>query len=270
MAEPLSIVIITYNAERQLEPCLQSVEFADEIVIVDSGSIDGTEALTRDYSAKFLHQDWLGYGPQKQFAVQQAQYDWVLCVDADERISTQLKQSILDALKKPRYDAYEMPRCNRFMGRWLRFGEGYPDYNLRLFHRGCAHWTQDTVHEHVVLSSSNNQNDKGVGRLKGDLLHESQESLEQYLTKQNRYTSLQAAAMLQRGTRVGIARVVISPLIRFIKFYFLRQGFRDGLPGLVHILMGCYNSFLKYVKLIEIHKIAAGPMKDTVLKENNR
>ncbi|VAW88664.1 Lipopolysaccharide core biosynthesis glycosyltransferase, group 2 family protein [hydrothermal vent metagenome] len=254
MNRPLSVIIITYNAATQLEPCLQSVAFADEIIVVDSGSTDSTATLVNHHSAKFLHQDWLGYGPQKQFSVEQAQHDWVLCVDADERISQRLKHSIIETLQAPQYNAYEMPRCNRFMGRWLRFGEGYPDYNLRLFHRAHAHWTQDIVHEHVVLKSSNEQKNKAVGRLAGDLQHESQETLEQYLAKQNRYTSLQAEAMLQRKTKVGLARIVLSPLTRFIKFYFLRQGFRDGLPGLTHILIGCYNSFLKYVKLIELRK----------------
>ncbi|NOY73642.1 MAG: glycosyltransferase family 2 protein [Gammaproteobacteria bacterium] len=254
MNRPLSVVIITYNAATQLEPCLQSVGFADEIVVVDSGSTDNTKALARKYGTKFSHQDWLGYGAQKQFAVEQAQHDWLLCVDADERISEQLKKSILETLQAPRYEAYEMPRCNRFMGRWLRFGEGYPDYNLRLFHRTHAHWTQDTIHEHVVLKTSRRQNNKKIGRLEGDLLHESQESLEQYMEKQNRYTSLQAEAMLQRGAKVALARLILSPSIRFVKFYFLRQGFRDGLPGLVHILIGCYNSFLKYVKLIELQQ----------------
>jgi len=250
----LSVIIITYNEETQLEPCLQSVKFADEIIVVDSGSTDNTAALASRHNVKFVHQDWLGYGPQKQFAVDQAQHDWVLCVDADERISERLKHSIIATLQSPQYYAYEMPRCNRFMGRWLRFGEGYPDYNLRLFHRAYAHWTQDTVHEHVVLKSNDDQKNKAIGRLIGDVQHESQESLEQYLTKQNRYTSLQAKAMLQRNVTVGVARTIASPLTRFIKFYFLRQGFRDGLPGLAHILIGCYNSFLKYVKVIELQK----------------
>ncbi len=250
MSKLLSVIIITYNEETQLEPCLQSIAFADEIIVVDSGSTDNTAKLVRHHSAKFMHQDWLGYGLQKQFAVDQAQHDWVLCVDADERISEPLKHSIIETLKSPQYHAYEMPRCNRFMGSWLRFGEGYPDYNLRLFHRAYAHWTQDTVHEHVVLKPNN----KAVGRLSGDLQHESQENLERYVAKQNRYTSLQAEAMLQHNVKVGIPRIILSPLTRFIKFYLLRQGFRDGLPGLAHILIGCYNSFLKYVKLIELQK----------------
>jgi len=254
VSKPLSVIIITYNAATQLEPCLQSIGFADEIIVVDSGSTDNTATLASHHGARFSHQDWLGYGPQKQFAVEQAQHDWVLCMDADERISQRLRSSIIETLHAPQYNAYEMPRCNRFMGHWLRFGEGYPDYNLRLFRRTHAHWTHDAVHEHVVLKSNNEQKNKTVGRLAGDLQHESQETLEQYLTKQNRYTSLQAEVMLQRNTKVGAARIVLSPLIRFIKFYFFRQGFRDGLPGLAHILIGCYNSFLKYVKLIELQK----------------
>ena len=245
MPERLSAVIITRDAAAPLPACLESVRFADEILIVDSGSTDATHEIAGRHGARFLHQEWLGYGKQKQFAVERAENDWVLCLDADERLSPELAHRIQEALRKPDFFAYDMPRCNRFMGRWLRHGEGYPDPNLRLFHRRHARWSDDPIHEHVVTIEP-------VGRLNGDLLHESESTLADYLDKQNRYTTLQAEKLHAQGKRVSAARLVLSPFARFIKFYFLRLGFLDGAPGLVHICIGCMNSFMKYAKLMQL------------------
>lgn len=245
--QPLSVVIITHNAATQLEACLQSAHFADEIIIVDSGSTDGTQALAERYGARVVQQDWLGFGPQKQFAVDAAQHDWVLCLDADERVSPELREAIIFALKAPCTVAFRFPRCNRFLGRYLKHGEGYPDWSLRLFDRRQARWSNDAVHEKVETTSA-------IGELRGDLLHDSAESIASYLTKQNRYTSLAAEVALKAGKRSGFTRLVFSPLLRFIKFYIIRQGFRDGLPGLIHIAIGCFNSFSKYAKMLERQK----------------
>lgn len=248
----VSAVIITLNEEHRLPACLDSLGFVDEIVVVDSGSSDQTRAVVEAAEGRFIEQDWLGYGQQKQFAVQQASHDWVLCVDADESLSEELQRQIKALMAEPQcaFQAYRYPRCNRFMGRWLRFGEGYPDLSLRLFHREHAHWSSDSIHEGVETQVE-------VGRLEGDLMHESEQTLEDYLQKQNRYTSLQATSLYERGKSAGIARLFISPLFRFLKFYFIRQGFRDGLPGLVHIGIGCFNSFMKYAKLIELRRKAS-------------
>lgn len=239
---PLSAVLITKNAASQLEPCLQSLSFCDDIVVVDSGSSDGTLELARRYGVRVFDVEWRGFGPQKQFAVEQARNDWVLCIDADERVSDELREAILGALTHPEFQAWRFPRCNRFMGRYLRHGEGYPDWSLRLFHRGHARWSDDPVHEKVLCSVP-------VGTLAGDLLHDSAETLDSYLTKQNRYTTLAAQDALARGKRASVTKLLLSPLFRFIKFYLLRRGFLDGVPGLVHILIGCQNSFTKYAKM---------------------
>lgn len=244
MAESLSAVIITRNAAAQLGSCLQSVAFADEVLVVDSGSDDDTVRLAESAGARVLHQAWLGFGLQKQHAVKQAKHDWVLCLDADERVSPELRTAITQELLAPRRRVYEMPRRNRFMGRWLKHGEGYPDYNLRLFHRAHANWSDDAVHEHVVTSAP-------LGRLRGDLLHESAIDLRSYIDKQNRYTSLQAQKMYDAGRRATAFDLAFNPVWRFIKFYVLRLGFIDGVPGLVHISIGCLNTFLKYAKLAE-------------------
>ncbi len=250
----LSVVIITLNASSQLEACLQSAAFADEILVVDSGSTDGTIALSERYGARVIQQDWLGFGPQKQFAVEAAKHDWVLCLDADERVSPELRASLENALKAPCTTAFRFARCNRFLGRYLKHGEGYPDWSLRLFDRRQARWSDDAVHEKVLTQAE-------VGTLDGDLLHDSAESLASYLTKQNRYTSLAAEMALAAGKRASFGRIALSPLVRFIKFYIVRQGFRDGLPGFIHIAIGCFNSFSKYAKMLERQKADAAAVK---------
>ncbi|MBI3897132.1 MAG: glycosyltransferase family 2 protein [Gammaproteobacteria bacterium] len=244
MSEPLSVVVITRNVERELPACLASVAFAEERLVIDSGSTDHTRAVAERLGARVLQQDWLGYGRQKQFGVTQARHRWVLCIDADERVTAELRTCIQAVLQAPRFSAYAMPRCNRFMGRWLRHGEGYPDWSVRLFDRDRGAWSNDPVHEKVVTNES-------IGRLDGDLLHESENGLADYLAKQNRYTTLQAEMLYARGKRARLGKLVIGPMFRFVKFYVLRRGFLDGVPGLVHIAIGCWNSFTKYAKLRE-------------------
>ena len=244
---PLTVAVITLDAESQLGPLLESVGFADEVLVVDSGSRDGTVALAERHGARVIHQDWLGFGRQKQFAVDAARHDWVLCLDADERVTPALAAGLAAALAAPRYKAYRMARRNRFLGRWLSHGEAYPDWSLRLFHRAHAGWSSDEVHETVLTTAE-------VGRLEGDLLHESAEDVATYLAKQNRYTSLHAEALYRQGVRAGYARLVVNPLVRFVKFYFLRLGILDGGPGFAHVAIGCQNTFHKYLKLIERQK----------------
>ena len=247
MSEKLSAVIITLNEERALPKCLESLSFADEILVIDSGSEDLTVEVAEKYNARVIHQDWLGYGRQKQFGVDQAGHDWVLCIDADEWVSDELTASVKEALKSPLYKGYRFPRCNRFLGRWLRHGEGYPDISLRLFDRRYGAWSDDPVHECVEV-------DDKVGPLKGDLMHESEEGLEEYLVKQNKYTSLQAEQMYAVGKRFSLIKILLGPVLRFLKFYFIRLGFLDGVPGLIHILIGCQNTFNKQAKLLEKYK----------------
>ena len=245
--QPLSAVLITRNAASQLADCLASVAFCDEIIVVDSGSEDATAEIAERNGARVIQSEWRGFGPQKQFAVEQASHDWVLCIDADERVSDRLQESMLAVLSAPTRSSYRFARCNRFMGRYLRHGEGYPDWSLRLFDRRRARWSDDAVHEKVLVTGD-------IGTLQGDLLHESAESLDAYLAKQNRYSTLAADAALARGERATVMHLLLSPSLRFIKFYFLRLGLLDGLPGLVHILVGCTASFAKYAKMIQFQR----------------
>jgi glycosyltransferase involved in cell wall biosynthesis len=244
---PLSAVLITRNAANVLDPCLESLAFADEIVIVDSASTDRTQDIARERGARVVQKEWLGFGRQKQFAVEQARNDWVLCVDADERVSPELAASIQAALAAPVSPVYRMPRRNRFLGRWLAHGEGYPDWSPRLFNRQNAGWSNDLVHEKVLFAVT-------PGTLAGDLMHDSSDDLSAYLDRQNRYTTLAARQAYEQGRGAGAVQLLLSPVVRFIKFYVLRLGFLDGLPGLLHISIGCMNSYLKYAKLIELRK----------------
>ena len=243
----LSAVLITRNAAAVLEACLESLAFADEIVVVDSSSSDATAEIARRHGARVVQKEWLGFGRQKQFAVEQAAHDWVLCLDADERVSPRLAQSIGAALASPASPVYRMPRRNRFLGRWLAHGEGYPDWSPRLFNRLNARWSDDLVHEKVLYAVT-------PGTLQGDLLHDSSDDLSAYLERQNRYTTLAARQAFEQGRSAGMLHLMLSPVVRFFKFYVLRLGFLDGLPGLMHISIGCMNSYLKYAKLIELRR----------------
>ncbi len=243
----LSAVLITRNAAAVLEPCLDSLAFADEIVVVDSSSSDGTVDLARRKGARVLQKGWLGFGRQKQFAVEQASHDWVLCLDADERVSPELARSIERALAAPVSPVYRMARRNRFLGRWLAHGEGYPDWSPRLFNRMNARWSDDLVHEKVLFAVT-------PGTLRGDLMHDSFDDLSAYLERQNRYTTLAARQAFEQGRRASVLHLFFSPVVRFLKFYVMRLGFLDGLPGLLHISIGCMNSYIKYMKLIELRK----------------
>jgi len=250
---PLSLVVITRDAAAELAACLASAPFAAEALVVDSGSRDDTVETARRSGARVIEREWPGFGAQKQFAVGAAANDWVLCLDADERVSPPLAAAIRAAFAHgaPPADAFAIARRNRFLGRWLSHGEGYPDRAVRLFDRRRARWSDDVVHEKVVTGGS-------VAELAGDLLHESAESLDAYIAKQNRYTTLQAAALHADGVTASAARIALSPLARFLRFYVLKLGFLDGVAGFAHSAIGAFASFLKYAKLRALAAQARG------------
>lgn len=240
---PVTAVIITHNEASNIERCLSSLsDVVDELLVVDSGSTDNTVEIATRCGARVINKEWLGFGPQKQFGVDAAKNDWVICLDADEWLSPELAESIRKIGEDPTLSAYILPRRNRFLGHWLRHGEGYPDYTLRFFDRRKARWRNDPVHESVEAEGP-------VKKLRGDLMHDSAPDLKNYLSKQNRYTSLQAEQMRASGKQFSLMRMVFSPLVRFVKFYVLRAGFLDGIPGLVHICIGCWNTSMKQAKL---------------------
>ena len=249
MSNKLSLVLITQNEELVLDYCLQScIGIADEIIIVDSGSTDQTQAIAEKYNADFIYQAWLGFGPQKNHAVKLAKNDWVLCLDADECLTPELASEILNELNQPRANAYQLVRCNKFLGRYLRHGAGYPDRSIRLFNRQFANWSNDLVHEKVEVISGD------VGILKHDYLHNSGEDFMKYLHKQDRYTTTQALKMFELNKPVKLSKLFLSPIVHFIKYYILKCGFMDGVAGFIHIGIGSINSFQKYAKLYALYQ----------------
>lgn len=252
-ANNISVVVITKNAEKDIEKCLTSVSWIKNKIVVDSGSDDCTCSIAKKHGALVIHKDWLGFGPQKRFAVDQSPTDWVLCLDADEFLSPELSIELQSLFNNDNYltcDAYKIPRSNMFMGRYLKHGEGYPDWSLRLFNRHKANWSCDQVHEKVEPTSTS----FSVGTLNGDLFHNSAESISQYIAKQNRYTDIQANNILLQGKKLSTRHLLLNPTIRFIKYYFLKRGCLDGIPGFVHIVIGCIFVFLKYVKVMDLRR----------------
>lgn len=245
MNTDLSVVIIVKNAEETMRECLESVTFADEVILVDSGSTDKTKEIAAEFpNVKLSHQDWLGFGKQKQYAVSLASHNWVLCLDADEMVSDNLREEIIQTLQNPSHHVYCFLRRNLFMGRWLRYGENLKDNVTRLFHKDHAKWSDHSVHEHV-------QTDEAIFKLKGHLMHKSAVSLEDYMRKGNHYTSIQASEIAFKKSL--IFKIIFNPMMRFLKFYIIRLGFLDGLAGFVHILTGCFHCMIRYCKVIDNH-----------------
>jgi len=261
MSIPVTATVVTLNAASTLERCLRSVAWADEILVVDSGSQDATLEIARRLAHRVEQHDWLGYGAQKRYATGLACHDWILSLDADEWLSPELGTSLRELLREtPTRHGYRINCRNRFMGRWLLHGEGYPDPHLRLFDRRYGAWQDRPIHEQVRVEGP-------VGRLVGDLLHESAQSLGDYLAKQNRYTQLQAGLLWQEGKRATALHLVVRPLWRFIRLYLLKRGFLDGVPGLVHVAIGCFNTFSKYAKLWEL-QTGDGPTRGRIQRSD--
>lgn len=251
MTRTVSVALITKNEEANLRRTLASVRWATEVVIIDSGSTDGTPEAARELGAKFLVEPWRGFGAQKNFAIAQCTGEWVLSLDADEEVSASLAEEIQALLSgSPDADGYFVPRRNYFLGRWIRHGGYYPDRKLRLFRRGAAQFEERAVHETMQCSGR-------TGRLRGELLHHAYPTLESYIEHMNRYSTLGAGQALARGkTSRGLAsfvwNVVVTPAATFLYNYALRVGFLDGREGLLlHLYHSTYVSW-KYAKAWEV------------------
>ena len=246
----LSVAIITLNEEANLARTLASVAWADEMVVVDSGSTDGTGAIAREQGARFITESWHGFAAQKNLAIELCTSDWILALDADEVVTPDLAASIQRVLASPATQtAYSLPRRNHFLGRWIRHGGYYPDAKLRLFPRGAAQFKDTPVHETVVFEGR-------IERLSGDLLHYAYPTLSGYLEHMQRYSTLGAELALQRG-RSGrslfwfLDGVLLNPLVTFVYNYVVRLGMLDGREGLLlHLYHSCYVS-CKYAKAWE-------------------
>jgi glycosyltransferase involved in cell wall biosynthesis len=240
----LSACIITYNEADRIEACLRSLSFCDEIIVVDSHSTDATRELAERLGARVIERDWPGYRSQKQFAVESAGNDWVLCLDADERLSETLRREI-EALREngfARYSGWSVPRITDYFGRFLRHGNAYPDRLIRLFDRRRGGWIGEEIHENTRVEGA-------VGKLHGHLEHFSYRSLTDHHNRMQRYADLMAQALYRRGKRCGLGKVLINPQWRFFRGYFLRLGFLDGWRGLVFALIEANYVRRKYLGL---------------------
>lgn len=241
----LSVVVITRNEAANLRACLASVPFADEIVVLDSGSTDDTMAIARECGARVSQSaDWPGFGPQKNRALALAGSDWVLSLDADERVTPQLADQIRAAMASGAAEAYEIPRLTRFCGRWIRHCGWTPDHVLRLFRRTRAHFSDDLVHERVLTELGTRK-----GRLTSPLLHESYPTPAHYWRKLEAYSQAWARQQQARGRRTSMARAGAAGVAAFVRSYLLRLGFLDGAMGFAVCTMQAQAAFGKYFAL---------------------
>jgi len=240
----LSAIVITKNEEAMIRRCLESVAWADERIVVDSGSTDRTLDIARELGAKVhLTPDWPGFGPQKNRALALATCDWVLSLDADEWLSPELAEEIREVIHRPApVSAYALSRLSSYCGRYMRHSGWRPDWVPRLFRRGDACFSDDLVHERLVV-------DGPLGRLRGELMHEAFVDLKEVLEKLNSYSSWGAQTLHENGQRAGIATAVGHGVWAFFRTYVLRRGFLDGREGFLLSVSNAEGAYYKYVKL---------------------
>ena len=241
----LSVAIVTLNEEERLRACLESVAWADEIVVVDAESTDKTIQVAREFTDRVWTRPWPGFAAQKNFALAQATQPWVFSLDADERVSPELHQAIIAILASDgSADGYSIPRKNIFWRAWVRHGHLYPDDQLRLFRRGRGRFVEHSVHESVTVEGT-------VGRLEAPLIHESYRNLEDFVNRGNRYSTLAAQEAIRSGQPARGYDLILRPLGRFLSMYCLHRGFLDGWRGLLLAALYAYYVFLRTAKILE-------------------
>ena len=245
----VSVTIITLNEADHIAAAIDSAAWAGEVIVVDSGSTDDTVAIARSKQVRVEHRDWTGWIDQKNFAASLAHNDWILSLDADERVSPQLAAEIQALLAtEPPAAAYRMPRVTVHLGRWIRTTDFYPEYQARLYDRRRARWRGKYVHESVAPDAGR------PGQLRGELLHFSFRDLRDQIDRINKYTTLGAAQMYENGRRASGFDLLVQPPAAFLRHYILRRGFLDGTVGLTISLMQSYSVFLKFAKLWEMER----------------
>jgi glycosyltransferase involved in cell wall biosynthesis len=250
MEVKLSVCIITYNEELNIERCLKSVEgIADEIIVIDSLSTDRTKEICLSYGVRFIENPFKGMVDQKSFALEQAKYDHILALDADESLTEELRQSVLSVKKNWTADAYLMNRLTNYRGQWIRHSGWYPDRKLRLFDKNRASWGGQNPHDRVIPVEG-----AKIIRLKGDMLHYFCYNVKEHLDQINRYTDVFKDEMWKRGKKTSVLAIVVKPPFRFFRTYILKRGFLDGFNGFFIAGLSAYTVFLKYSKLYLANK----------------
>ncbi len=243
----VSAIVITFNEESNLDACLSSLHWADELLVIDAQSTDRTVEIARGYTTHVYVRQWPGYGPQKNFGIDRASGDWVLIVDADERVTDALREEISRVLAMPEATTpagFEIPRRNFFYGRWIRGGGIYPDYQLRLFRRTAGRYDDTPLHERLQVFGP-------ISRLHEPLDHLSMPTVRHHIRKMIWYTTLGAVDKLEKGTGVSATALAVNHLGTILKTYLLRRGYRDGVHGLVVALFAGMHTFVKYSKAWE-------------------
>lgn len=240
----LSVILITKNEEKSIRDCLESIVWANEIIVVDSGSTDNTVAICREYTKKVFVTDWPGFGPQKNRALEMTTSDWVLSLDADERVTPELRVEIQAAIVDSGSNiAFKMPRLSNYCGRFMRHSGWWPDYVIRLFQHGKAHFSNDLVHERLIVNGP-------TGTLSKPLIHDSFDNLEDVLHKVNSYSSAGARMMHQKQRKATLASAILHGLWAFLHTYILRAGFLDKREGFMLAVSNAEGTYYRYLKLM--------------------
>ncbi|MTI39514.1 glycosyltransferase family 2 protein [Fulvivirga lutimaris] len=255
MSEELKIsgVVITFNEEENIEECLQSMlDVIDEIIVVDSFSTDQTKTIAEKYGVKFIEHAFEGHIEQKNYAISQAKHDWVLSLDADERLSENL-QSVIKLLKKDgaKADGYRFNRLNNYCGKWIKHCGWYPDTKIRLWHKQKGQWGGVNPHDTVVMDEGTT-----VKAIKADILHFTYRRMEDHITQMNKFSTIAAEEDHKKGKRtIVVLHLMIYPFLNFLKNYIIRLGFLDGYAGYLVCKNGAYYRFLKYAKLRNLNRL---------------
>jgi glycosyltransferase involved in cell wall biosynthesis len=244
MRERIAAVIIVKNEEDHIQSCIESVNWVDEVVVVDTGSTDRTVDAAKRFTFNVYEIEFDGYGDAKNYGMSRATSEWILSLDADERISPQLRDEIEQVLEKPGRDGYYIPRKPFFLGKAIVHGGWYPGYVLRLFRKSKGVFSSRRVHEEVELTGS-------TSRLRNPILHHTDPSLNHYLAKMNTYTSLATDVLLEEGSFFRLFRLLCNPPFMFLKMYFFKLGFLDGMHGFLLAVLSAFHVFVKYAKLWE-------------------
>ena len=246
----LSVVIITYNEEINIRRCLESIQgIADEIIVVDSGSVDNTTDICRSMGATVIQQDFLGYIEQKNFATAKAKNDWVLSLDADEALTPELKATILSTFPDPQADGYTLNRITNYCGTWVRHSGWYPDVKLRLYDRRKGQWTGVNPHDRFRLNLGSS-----MLHLNGDLQHYSYNTISDHIKQIDRFSTIGALSMFNKGVRSSILKIIYKPVARFMRHFVFKLGFLDGLTGFTIAVNSAHAVFLKYLRLYYLQK----------------
>jgi glycosyltransferase involved in cell wall biosynthesis len=249
MKFPLSVTIIAMNEETVIGDAIRSVAWADEVIVVDSGSTDRTVAIAKEQGARVIERSWPGYGQQKNFAQSQARNDWVLNIDADESVPAELAREIQERLTAIHAGTeagagFRMPRKTYYLGRWIRHGGWYPNYLVRLADRRCAKWSEPEVHEDLRVEGA-------IGTLREPLHHHAFPTIRDQVLTNLRYATLGATRLRSDGRRAGVTQLILKPAGKFVETFLLKRGFLDGVPGFIISVNAAHSMFMKYAFLIE-------------------